>query len=74
MLHSKLEGCRSAGRPQLRWLDDVEADLRDLGVRNWKSRQWTEKNGKRALLTKFWPQRSSRTTLKYSNLGSPSHK
>ena len=38
MLHSKPEGCRSAESPRLRWLDDVEADLKDLGVRNWKKK------------------------------------
>ena len=35
ILHAKPEGKRSVGRPRLRWPDDVEADLRTIGVRNW---------------------------------------
>jgi hypothetical protein len=29
----KLEGRRSRGRPRLRWINDVEDDLRNLGVK-----------------------------------------
>jgi hypothetical protein len=29
----KLEGRRGRGRPRLRWIDDVEDDLRKLGVK-----------------------------------------
>ena len=30
----KLEGRRGRGRPRLRWINDVEDDLRKLGVEN----------------------------------------
>ena len=38
VLCSKPEGSRSVGRPRLRWLDDVEADLKELGVKSWKKK------------------------------------
>jgi hypothetical protein len=31
--NTKPEGRRGVGRPRLRWLDDVEADIKGLGVR-----------------------------------------
>ena len=31
-------GQRSAGRPRMRWIDGVQADLSTLGVRNWTTR------------------------------------
>jgi hypothetical protein len=29
-------GSRRKGRPKLRWIDDIEADLKNLGVRGWR--------------------------------------
>ena len=34
----KLEGRRFRGRPRLRWIDDVEDDLRKLGVKWWRAK------------------------------------
>ena len=34
----KLEGRRSGGRPRLRWINDVEDDLRKLGVKRWRTK------------------------------------
>jgi transcription termination factor 2 len=33
ILHTKLEGRHRVGRPKLRWLDDVEADIKTLGIK-----------------------------------------
>jgi len=34
----KLEGIRGRRRPRLRWIDDVEDDLRKLGVKGWRAK------------------------------------
>ena len=34
----KLEGRRGRGRPRLRWINDVEDDLRNLGVKRWRKK------------------------------------
>ena len=34
----KLEGRRDRGRPRLRWIHDVEDDLRKLGVKRWRTK------------------------------------
>ena len=36
ILKSKPGGRRNVGRQKLRWLDDVEADLRAPGVKTWR--------------------------------------
>ena len=36
VFEGKLEGRRGRGRPRLRWIDDVEDDLRKLGVKRWR--------------------------------------
>jgi hypothetical protein len=33
---SKPEGRRDIGRPKLRWVDDVEDDIKALGIRRWR--------------------------------------
>ena len=35
ILNAKLDGRRKVGRPRLRWIDDVQADLRKIGITNW---------------------------------------
>ena len=37
IFEGKLEGRRGTGRPRLRWIDDVEDDLRKLGVKRWRA-------------------------------------
>ena len=46
MFEGKLEGRRGRGRPRLRWIDNVEDDLRKLGVKRWRGKalgreEWT---------------------------------
>jgi hypothetical protein len=36
IFEGNLEGRRGRGRPRLRWLNDVEDDLRMLGVKRWR--------------------------------------
>jgi hypothetical protein len=36
IFEGKLEGRRGKGRPSLRWIDNVEDDLRKLGVKRWR--------------------------------------
>jgi hypothetical protein len=35
VFNAKPEGRRGVCRPRLRWLDDVEADIKALGVKRW---------------------------------------
>jgi hypothetical protein len=36
ILNSEPEGRRGVGRPKLRWLDDVQADIKTLGIKRWR--------------------------------------
>ena len=36
VLFNKPVGARRRGRPRIRWMQDVEADLVSQGIRNWK--------------------------------------
>jgi hypothetical protein len=36
VFNAKPEGRCEDGRPRLRWLDDVEADIKALGVKRWR--------------------------------------
>jgi hypothetical protein len=38
IFEGKLEGRRDRGRPRLRWINDVEDDLRKLGVKRWRTK------------------------------------
>ena len=38
IFEGKFEGRRCRGRPRLRWIDDVEDDLRKLGVKRWRTK------------------------------------
>ena len=38
IFEGKLEGRRGGGRPRLRWINDVEEDLRTLGVKRWRKK------------------------------------
>jgi len=38
MFEGKLERRRGRGQPRLRWINDVEDDLRKLGVKRWRTK------------------------------------
>ena len=38
ILNAEIDSGRRRGRPRKRWIDDLESDLRSLGIRNWKAK------------------------------------
>ena len=38
ILNAKLNVKRKVGRPRLRWMDDVQTDLREIGITNWRKK------------------------------------
>jgi len=42
IFEGKLEERRGRGRPKLRWINDVENDLRKLGVKRWRTKALNE--------------------------------
>jgi hypothetical protein len=43
VFNAKPEGRRGVGRPRLRWLDDVEADMKAQGVKRWRIKAQNKK-------------------------------
>jgi hypothetical protein len=46
---SKPEGRRNVGRPKMRWLDDVEEDLRMMRISGWSGKAWRRDEWKSVL-------------------------
>jgi hypothetical protein len=38
ILKGKIQGTKRKGPPRKRWVDDVEQDLKKMGVRGWRMR------------------------------------
>jgi hypothetical protein len=38
IFEGKVEGGRGRGRPRHRWINDVEDDLKKLGVKRWRTK------------------------------------
>ena len=38
ILNAKIDSGSRRGRSRKRWIDDLESDLRILGIRNWKAK------------------------------------
>ena len=38
MINAKIDSGRRRGRQRKRWIDDLETELRSLGIRTWKTK------------------------------------
>jgi hypothetical protein len=45
LMESKPGGGRKKGRPRLRWIDDDELDLGNMGVKIWEIKSFGENSG-----------------------------
>jgi hypothetical protein len=43
ILDDKPGGKRRIGRPRLRWTDDVEEDLRSMGIKRWRTKSFKQR-------------------------------
>jgi hypothetical protein len=46
VLNAKPEGKGAVGRPRLRWVDGVEADIKALGIKRWINKAQDKKSGR----------------------------
>jgi hypothetical protein len=57
---SKPEGRRNVGRPKMRWLDDVEEDLRKMRISGWRRKARRRHEWKSVLRgSRFFKDRSA---------------
>jgi hypothetical protein len=54
-------GSRRKGRPRLRWVDDLEEDLKKIGIRGWRRMTEDREGWKRRLLQRSRPFKGCRT-------------
>jgi hypothetical protein len=46
MIKGGLYSKRRKGRPRIRWVDDVESDLKEMGLKGWKEKMTDRKQGR----------------------------
>jgi hypothetical protein len=49
VMEQQLYGTRRAGRPKLRWVDNVSQDARNMGINNWKTAAHDRKRRRKLL-------------------------
>jgi hypothetical protein len=45
LIDAKLDRKKKVGRPKLRWLDDVQADINTTEMKGWTRNSKTDQNG-----------------------------